>query len=297
MRKKEYKYLGIITGLALSIFAAGCSTDNSKVINDDSVGKGQEIDLAYVEWDTEIASTNVIGTVLEELGYDINLIPLDNAVMWEAISTGEADAMVAAWLPDTHAAHYKNYRGNLVNLGENLGGAKLGLVVPKYMDVDSIEDLTNEANKTITSIEPGAGIVAAAETAVEEYDSLSGWDLDTSSSGAMVVALKKAIENEEEIIITGWSPHWKFSTYDLKYLEDPKKAFGGTETINTMVRTDLEKDMPEAYKVLDQFNWTKEDVESVMLPISEGEDPKDAAKEWIKDNSDKVEAWTKDVVK
>jgi len=293
--KSNIKRLGILTGLALSLFAAGCASDDGETTKDDSVGKGQEIDLAYVEWDTEVASTNVIGSVLEDLGYNVNLVPLDNAVMWEAVSSGEVDGMVAAWLPNTHASHYEKYGDNLENLGENLTGAKLGLVVPKYMDVDSIEDLTDEAKQTITGIEPGAGLVAATELALEKYDSLNDWSLDTSSSGAMIVALKQALANEEEIIVTGWSPHWMFATYDLKYLEDPKGTFGGIETVNTMVRKDLEKDMPEAYEVLDQFNWTKEDIETVMLAISEGENPKDAAKAWIDDNPEKVATWTKGV--
>uniref|UniRef100_UPI0024BD8BC3 glycine betaine ABC transporter substrate-binding protein n=1 Tax=Lysinibacillus sp. D4A3_S15 TaxID=2941227 RepID=UPI0024BD8BC3 len=62
----------------------------------------KEVNIAYVEWDTEIASTNVVGQVLEDLGYDVTLTPLDNAIMWEAVSKGEADGMVAAWLPHTH---------------------------------------------------------------------------------------------------------------------------------------------------------------------------------------------------
>ena len=54
-------------------------------------------------------------------------------------------------------------------MGPNLEGAKIGLVVPTYMDVESIEDLADHAKKTITGIEPGAGVVAAAERALEEY--------------------------------------------------------------------------------------------------------------------------------
>lgn len=85
------------------------------------------------------------------------------------------------------------------------------------MDVDSIADLTDQAGKSITSIEPGAGIVAAAENALTGYPNLSDWSIETSSSGAMTVTLgKRLIENEEEIIITAWNPHRKFSAYDLK---------------------------------------------------------------------------------
>ena len=37
---------------------------------------GDAIEFVYVEWDTEIGSTNVIGLVLEDLGYDVTVTPL-----------------------------------------------------------------------------------------------------------------------------------------------------------------------------------------------------------------------------
>lgn len=295
MSKFNWKRLSLIAGLGLSLIAAGCAADDTG--KEDTVGKGKEIELAYVEWDTEVASTNVIGAVLEDIGYNVNLVPLDNAVMWEAVSTGEADGMVAAWLPGTHGSQFEKYGDQVVDLGENLEGAKIGLVVPEYMDVNSIADLKDEANKTITGIEPGAGVVGAAEQSLEDYSNLSDWNVETSSSGAMTVALKQAITNQEDIVITGWSPHWMFATYDLKYLDDPENSFGEAETINTMVREGLEDDMPEAYQVLDQFHWTTDEMEEVMLNISNGEDPADAAKAWIEENPDRVAEWTKGVTK
>jgi glycine betaine/proline transport system substrate-binding protein len=45
---------------------------------------------------------------------------------------------------------------------------------------------------------------------------LKDWSVETSSSGAMTVALGQAIKNNEDIVITGWSPHWMFAKYDLK---------------------------------------------------------------------------------
>jgi len=293
-------------GLALGMGAmlAACSssdegetsTEKASDSNDNAATEeSKEINLAYVEWDTEVASTHVVGEVLEDLGYDVTLTPLDNAIMWEAVSKGEADAMVAGWLPNTHASQYAEYKDNLVELGENLTGAKIGLVVPSYMEANSIEDLTDEAGKTITGIEPGAGVMAATENAIAEYENLADWELLPSSSGAMTVALGQAIENEEDVIVTGWSPHWKFSSYDLKYLEDPKGVFGGEETINTFARKGLEEDMPEAYKVLDAFNWTTDDIEAVMLDINSGTDPEEAAANWINDHADKVAEWTEGV--
>ncbi|MGE8000948.1 glycine betaine ABC transporter substrate-binding protein [Lysinibacillus sp. NPDC093190] len=291
MKLKTLTKLGMALGLGFLL--AACSGDDSSK----SSGNSKDVNLAYVEWDTEIASTNVVGQVLEDLGYNVTLTPLDNAIMWEAVSKGEADGMVAAWLPNTHAPQYEKYKNDLDELGENLAGAKIGLVVPSYMDVNSIEDLKKQADRTITGIEPGAGITAATEKALDEYDNLADWQLLTSSSGAMTTSLAKAIKNKEDIIVTGWSPHWKFAKYDLKYLDDPKGVYGGEETINTFARKGLKEDQPDVYSVLDNFHWTSEDLESVMLEIMDGKDPKQAAKDWVAANTDKVAEWTKDVKK
>lgn len=293
MVKINWKKLGITVGLSLVLFTAGCSSNEEDKA--DTVGKGQEVELAYVEWDSEVASTHVIAKVLEDLGYNVKITPLDNAVMWKSVATGDADAMVSAWLPGTHQAQYEEYGDKVIDLGPNLEGAKIGLVVPSYMDVNSIEDLTDEAGKTITGIEAGAGVVQATERALEEYSNLADWKLETSSSGAMATALGQAYEKEEEIVVTGWSPHWKFGKYDLKYLEDPKGVYGAEETINTMVREGLEEDMPELYQILDNFYWTMEDMEEVMLMIQDGEDPEDAAAKWVEDNADRVKEWTEGI--
>ncbi|ENH95534.1 glycine betaine ABC transporter glycine betaine-binding protein [Gracilibacillus halophilus YIM-C55.5] len=288
MFKTTWKQLGLVAVLALVMVLAACGggegSDDSEGQSEGNgseeetaVGEGKEIELAYVNWDTEIASTNVVGKVLEDLGYDVTLTSLDNAAMWQAVANGDADGMVAAWLPLTHESQYAEYGDQMVELGANLEGAKTGLVVPSYMDVDSIADLSDQADKTITGIEPGAGVTAASEAAIQEYDNLSDWELQTSSSGAMATALEEAINNEEEIIVTGWSPHWKFSKFDLKYLEDPNEGFGEAENIETMVREGLEEDLPNAYSVLDNFKWTEESMNSVMLEVQNGADPAEAA--------------------
>lgn len=147
-----------------------------------------------------------------------------------------------------------------------------------------------KVNYKITGIDAGAGVVQAAEKAVKDYK--LDYTVQTSSGGAMTQALADAIKNKEPIIITGWSPHWMFSKYDLKYLDDPKGSFGGNEHINTIARNGLKEDMPNAHKILDQFLWTADDMEAVMLKVNEGENVKEVARQWITDNTDKVSKWT-----
>jgi glycine betaine/proline transport system substrate-binding protein len=161
---------------------------------------------------------------------------------------------------------------------------------------ETTTNVSEELDYTITGIEPGAGITGQAINTLEEYENLEGWKLQESSTAGMMGSLDTAIKNEEPIIITGWNPHWKFSAYDLKYLEDPKGTFGGSENINTIVRKGLEEDMPNAYKILDRFNWETADMEAVMFDAQEVSF-EEAANNWIKENQDKVAQWTEGVEK
>jgi glycine betaine/proline transport system substrate-binding protein len=188
-----------------------------------------------------------------------------------------------------------NYMKKWKTLGVSAGLA-LTLVAAGCGNDDSASgSFSEQVDYTVTGIEAGAGVMKATEKAIEDYDSLEGWTLQPSSSGAMATELGNAIEDEEPIIITGWTPHWMFSKYDLKYLEDPKGSFGEEETINTMTRLGFADDMPDANKVLDQFNWTTEDMGEVMLEVSDGTDPAEAARNWVDNNSDKVAEWTEGV--
>ncbi|WP_372459162.1 glycine betaine ABC transporter substrate-binding protein [Alkalihalobacillus deserti] len=67
-----------------------------------------------------------------------------NGVYVKRDSQSPLDAAVGAWLPTTHADYYAQYEGDFEDLGSNLHGTALGLVVPTYMDIDSIEDLVVE---------------------------------------------------------------------------------------------------------------------------------------------------------
>ncbi|MFJ7952650.1 glycine betaine ABC transporter substrate-binding protein [Lysinibacillus sp. NPDC096418] len=162
--------------------------------------------------------------------------------------------------------------------------------------IEGSASIEEQVNYTIVGIEPGAGLTGLSQDALEQYENLEGWILEESSTAGMLVSLKQAIDNEEPIIITGWKPHWKFSAYDLKILEDPKGVLGGAENINTLVRKDLEKDLPDVFTVLDRFYWEPEDMEQVMYNAQD-EDFEDAAAKWIEDNQDKVNEWTKGVAK
>ncbi|MED5015907.1 glycine betaine ABC transporter substrate-binding protein [Paenibacillus chibensis] len=161
-------------------------------------------------------------------------------------------------------------------------------------DGSSAESFGKQVKHEIIGIDPGAGIMKATNKAIEAYG-LSDWKLIEGSGAAMTATLAKDIKNKKPIIITGWTPHWMFSKYDLKYLDDPKKVYGDAEEIHTIARKGLKEDDPTAYEFLDRFEWTSDEMGEIMTAIEEGAKPEDAAKKWADEHADRVNEWIKDL--
>ncbi|MGG4776016.1 glycine betaine ABC transporter substrate-binding protein [Alcaligenaceae bacterium 429] len=283
---KILKRLSVAMGTA--VFGLGLLGTGSAYAQD----KGT-VHLAYVEWSSEVASTNVMRVLLEQAGYDVKMSSLTGAAMWQAVANGDADAMLAAWLPTTHEDYFEQLGDKVEDLGPNLDGTKLGLVVPAYTEITSIEELNDNAkkfNNEIIGIDPGAGLQRLTGDVVDQYG--LKLRLRDGTDATMTAALANAIQNKEDVVITAWTPHWMFARWDLKYLEDPKGIYGGAEQIHTIARKGLKDEKPEAYAILDAFNWTTDDMGEIMLMNEEaGSDPYENAKKWVEANPEKVQAW------
>ena len=132
----------------------------------------------------------------------------------------------------------------------------------------------------------------SAAKAIEDYK-LTDWTLIEGSGAAMTATLDKAIKNEDPIIITGWTPHWMFNKYDLKYLEDPEKSFGDAEEIHTIARKGLKEDHPVAFEFLSRFQWTSDEMGEMMTAIQDGTSAEEAAKAYAEKHADQIAEWTK----
>jgi glycine betaine/proline transport system substrate-binding protein len=214
--------------------------------------------------------------------------------MWEAIASGDKDGMVAGWLPSLQSRYLEKHRQEVVDLGPNLEGTKIGLVVPGYVSIESIGELREHGESfdhKIIGIDPHAGLMETTETAMEAYG-LSDYSLVSGSGPTMTTALGNAIEEDRWIVVTGWTPHWKFARWDLKYLEDPENVYGGEERIHTVVRRGLKAEMPEVYSFLDSFYWEPAHMQQVMLMARDPETSYgEAARRWVKENEELVDSW------
>jgi glycine betaine/proline transport system substrate-binding protein len=113
-----------------------------------ALARNKTAELAYVEWACATANAFVVKEILEsKMDYQIELTPVSAAAMWQALASGDVDFITTAWLPTTHGHYLERVKDNVDDLGPNLVGTRIGLVVPTYVEIDSISELNAHADK------------------------------------------------------------------------------------------------------------------------------------------------------
>ncbi|GLU40387.1 glycine/betaine ABC transporter substrate-binding protein [Pseudomonas sp. NBRC 100443] len=277
--------MGLGAGLVLSA-AAGLAGAAAK----------PEITIGYVDgWSDSVATTHVAAEVIrEKLGYPVKLMPVAAGIMWQGVARGKLDAMLSAWLPVTHGAYYAKMKDQVVDLGVNYPGAKIGLIVPEYVKANSIEDLKamkDDFGGRIVGIDAGAGVMLKTDQAIKDYG--LDYKLVASSGSGMIAELTRAENDKKAVAVTGWIPHWMFAKWKLKFLDDPKKVYGEEEHVDSVANPALEKKAPEVWALLKKLQWKDgAEIGQVMLAIQDGAKPEAAAKQWVASHPDRVKEWT-----
>jgi len=301
MKKLQFSmksFLAILTGAAFLTFAA-CQSGGQKGDDADKKDskKDQEISILYPNWAEGIAFTHLAQAALQDKGYNVKVTPLEPGPIYASLAKSDADIMMDAWLPHTHSDYWEKFGDKLEKIGESFSGGTTGLVVPQYVDVNSIADLNDHVDKfdgEIIGIGSGAGIHRNTEKAIEEY----GLEFEqiTSSGPAMMASLKRAYDKKEPVIITGWKPHFMWADYDLKYLEDPKEVFPA-DVCAIVTRPNFVKERPVVGKFFKNFNMEEMKLYNLLSAIEKADDRLTAAREWYNDHKTLVESWMPDEMK
>lgn len=256
------------------------------------------VKLGWAPWsDAEFVTKLAAKLIKDELGREVELVQTDVAPLYQGVSRGDIDAMMMAWLPQTHADYFAKVKDDVETLGTVYTDAKLGWVVPTYIPEDqisSIEDLKKPEVKeklsgTITGIDPGAGLTRLSKEALATYG-LDDYKLQISSEAGMLTTVDRAVRGEDWFVATSWSPHWMFGKYELRYIDDPKTALGEAEHVNVLARKDFKAENPKVAGFLSRMQLPISDLEAGMFNAQETSYEKAVAK-YIEDHPDQVKAW------
>ncbi|MDR9750404.1 glycine betaine ABC transporter substrate-binding protein [Pseudomonas sp. SZMC_28357] len=232
--------------------------------------------IGWVNWsDTEITVKLATTALQEHLKQPVKLVMADIGIQFQALANGSIDLIPMVWLPSTHKAFYDKHRDKLEDLGVLYEG-RIGMAVPTSIpisEVASVEDLNNPEvrakfdGKILTS-EVGNGQYKLTVKAIEEYK-LDGYKLVASSESGMLNELERNQKRDKWSLINAWSPHWMFSKWSLRYLDDPKQMFGGAEQIHAVARKGFSKEYPQVAYFFAHYSIPQADLESLMMKARE----------------------------
>ncbi|MGR6777980.1 glycine betaine ABC transporter substrate-binding protein (plasmid) [Sphaerotilus sulfidivorans] len=261
------------------------------------LAQAKPIRIGWTAWSDAEAVTNIAKLILEQrLAQKVELVMTDVALQYAGLERGQIDLMLMAWLPGTHQSYYEKVKGSVENLGALYTDAKLGWAVPADIPVATLKTIDNlkkpevmeKLGGKIQGIDAGAGLMKLSEAAIKTYG--LDYKLLTASDAAMVSALDRAIQRKQWIVVTTWSPHWMFSQYKLRYLEDPKQALGGAESIHALARKGFSADFPAAAAFIRNLKISLADLEGVMLKARDSNAAKEAAA-YIASHGEQVNRW------
>jgi glycine betaine/proline transport system substrate-binding protein len=286
----RFKRLVALGAAAVSVLAltTACGGRESQTSSGQSA---KTINIGYINWDEDVALTNLYQVVLESKGYKVNPQLLDVGPIYAGLAKGDVDLFLDAWLPATHEEYWKQYKDQLEDIGVWYDNATLNLAVPTYVkDVNTIGDLKAHAadfGGTITGIEASAGETRIVQqNAIPQYGLDGAMSLQNSSTTAMLAGLDSAIKDQKPMVVTLWHPHWAYSRYQLKDLQDPKGAMGKGEQLHAIGRKNFGTDFPALAKVAKNLKLTDEQLGSLEDGIQQAPkgQEKAAAQKWADAN-------------
>ncbi|WP_028634258.1 glycine betaine ABC transporter substrate-binding protein [Pseudomonas parafulva] len=250
------------------------------------------IQMGTLSWEDLTPITGITKKVLEDSGYTVKVTSFSEwGIAYAALSKG--DIQILASQIDYVAQDYWNRNKNrLEKLSPVSHGLYQGIAVPKYVPIDSLEQLNDQADKfsnKIIGIEPGSGLMSDAAKAVTEYG--IRLNLLEGSSAAMTAALKSAIDRKEWVAVTIWEPSWMSQKYDLKFLKDPKGVFPPPQGYYWIGQKGFSEKNPHARELLAGVYVPLSDITAINGEVKDGKTMDQAVADWTSRNAELIKRW------
>jgi glycine betaine/proline transport system substrate-binding protein len=228
------------------------------------------ITMGTLSWDDLTPITAVTKKVLEDAGYTVKVTTFAEwGIAFAALSKGDVQ-LLASQVNYISQDHWDKNKTRLEKISAVSHGLYQSFAVPKYVNINSIDELNANADKfgnKIVGIEPG-------------------------STAAMSAAVKSATDRKEWVVATVWEPSEFMKKYDLKFLKDPKNVFPGAQSYYWLANKGFSAKHPHARELIAGVYLPLEDNNEINLALGSGKKLDDVMKGWFADNADLMKRWS-----
>jgi len=290
--KSSRSTLTLLASLAL----AGPALADTNTDRDDTLS------LVVPPWPGVTVKSEIFSQLIKPLGYTTEIQELSSTVGYNTLQTGDSDAFLAGWLPAQQESYDAAMQaGAILDLGNNVNGARMGFAVPGYVyeaGITSAEqladpDVAERFDNRIFSIESGSTVTDMLDSAISANTyGLGDWDIAASSTPGMLSMVKSAVAEQKWVLYYGWTPHWMVPEYDTRILDDPQGVFGpdnGRSDVKTIVSKAYAEANPNLTQLLDQFVFSADEQSEFISAYSLQERDLDVvAHDWLADHPERV---------
>lgn len=252
----------------------------------------KNITMGTLSWEDLTPITGITKKALEDQGYTVKVTTFAEwGIAYAALAKGDIQLLASQ---TDYAAHdfWDKNKSKLEKISPVSHGLYQAFVVPKYVPINSIEELNANAAKfggKIIGIEPGSGLMREAAAAVTKYN--LKLKLVEGSTAAMTAALKSAIDRKEWIVATIWEPSWMMQKFDVKFLRDPKGVFAPAQGYYWIGNKGFSANFPRAREVVGSVYVPLSSITAINGAVKDGKTMDAAVKDWTDANADLMKRW------
>lgn len=288
--------IGIVLLMILVLTSCDDSDDNQ------ATPLRETLVVATVNESFHQASGAVVRVVLENLGYEVQSIDGPHAEIYPRFGNGEADFFAGSWLPNGHSNYWADVQNVATQIAPLYREAQLFWAVPAYVlevTVSNIADLTSpEATAaldlSIQGVVAGSGLMRLSGEVMETYDLASaGYQLLEGDVPTLSAHVEEMIGQERLFVTPLWQPQYLNSQYDFRILEDPEQIFPEPDQAFLLGYQGYEDRLTEEALIALQSIYIGLEAMSELdyLVNVENMTPYEAARSWLADNPDQLDAW------
>ncbi|WP_417428982.1 ABC transporter substrate-binding protein [Kiloniella sp.] len=310
--------LALLGSLALSNFTTTASFAD--------VESNDPIKLTLHDWTGQLLTTKIMGSVLQEAGYNIEYVQADYIAQFAGLKEGDLHVAMEIWeTTGREAMDEATATGKVENLGESGMVAIEEWWYPSYMKevcpgLPNWEALNEcaEAFSTPETAPKGRYLGAPVTWGGFDDERVEALEMDfevihAGTDAALFAELESAYQRKAPVLLWVYAPHWAPAKFDGEWVEFPKytaecyndPSWGSNEDaaydcgkptgpIWKVAWSGVKDKWPGAHKAIEDFNISNDEMSQMIIEVDlDGKDMDAVVSNWVDANKDRWASWIK----
>ncbi|NOD76795.1 MULTISPECIES: ABC transporter substrate-binding protein [unclassified Ruegeria] len=304
--------------LGLSVLAVAAATSAWAVESTDP------IKLTLHDWSGQLINTKIMGSILEEAGYNVEYVQADYIAQFAGLKTGDLHLAMEIWeTTGREALDEATASGNVVNVGETGLMAIEEWWYPSYMkercpglpNWEALRDCAEEFSTAETA--PSGRYVGGPVTwGGFDEERVEALELDfevvhAGTDAALFAELESAYQRQDPIVLWVYVPHWAPAKYEGEFVEFPPFSAECYSDPSVGVNPDmaydcgkprgpiwkaawsgLQEKWPGAYDIIEAYNINNDEMSAMVGKADlDGVEIDSVVSEWMETNKDRWSGW------